>query len=73
MSQVQFLPPRFFLLEEIVYTQPTHKLVPIPINFNEVEIGATPTTIDVKKFKVGGSLNTYHPAPLAGWGNPDYR
>ena len=30
-------------------------LVPIPINFNEVEIGATQTTIYVKKFKVGGS------------------
>ena len=29
-------------------------LVPIPINFNEVEIGAIPTTIYVKKFKVGG-------------------
>ncbi len=28
-------------------------VVPIPINFNEVEIGAIPTTIDEKKIKVG--------------------
>jgi hypothetical protein len=28
-------------------------MVPIPFNFNEVEIGAIPTTINEKKTKVG--------------------
>jgi hypothetical protein len=28
-------------------------IVPIPFNFYEVEIGAIPTTIYAKKFKVG--------------------
>jgi hypothetical protein len=34
-------------------------IVPIPFNFYEVEIGAIPTTIHVKKFKVGIGRASY--------------
>ena len=32
-------------------------IVPIPINFNEVEIGAIPTAVHEKKIKVGIESN----------------
>ncbi|MCX5841188.1 MAG: hypothetical protein NTY16_07015, partial [Deltaproteobacteria bacterium] len=43
-------------------------MVPIPFNFCEAKIGAIPTTIYVKKFKVG-MAELYHKPVVRGTGN----